>query len=115
MLIDLGVVPVGQAVAFVLAQDPTPPPGKGEEFGKASPIGLVVILLLLLATVFLVRSMTKHIRRVPASFDDPTEPTPGDGTHPGPDGGTPGPAASHAAERDTTVPGSSDAGPSPDR
>jgi Na+-transporting methylmalonyl-CoA/oxaloacetate decarboxylase gamma subunit len=115
VLVDLGAVPVGQAVPLVVAQDPTPPPGKGEEFGKASPIGLVVILLLLLATVFLVRSMSKHIRRVPASFDDPAEPTSGDGAHPGPDGGTPGPAASHTAERDTTVRGSSDAGPSPDR
>jgi hypothetical protein len=69
VLVDLGAGPVGQAVA-VLAQDPAPPPGKGEEFGKASPIGLVVILLLLIATVFLIRSMTKHLRRVPASFDD---------------------------------------------
>ena len=84
MLVDLGAVSVGQTVASVLAQDPAPPPGKGEEFGKASPIGLVVILVLLLATVFLVRSMTKHIRRVPASFDDPAEPAPGDAPRPAP-------------------------------
>ena len=71
MLVDLGGAPVGQTVALVLAQNPVPPPEKGEEFGKASPIGLVVILLLLIATVFLVRSMTKHLRRVPASFDPP--------------------------------------------
>jgi hypothetical protein len=73
VLVDLGAGPVGQTVALVLAQNPEPPPDKGEEFGKASPIGLVVILLLLIATVFLVRSMTKHLRRVPASFDTPTE------------------------------------------
>jgi hypothetical protein len=73
VLVDLGAVPVGRAVALVLAQNPEPPPDKGEEFGKASPIGLVVILLLLIATVFLVRSMTKHLRRVPASFDPPAE------------------------------------------
>ena len=30
----------------VLAQDPQPPPGQGPEFGKASPIALVVIILL---------------------------------------------------------------------
>ena len=36
MLVDLGSVPVGQTVGLVLAQDPAPPPGKGEEFGKAS-------------------------------------------------------------------------------
>ena len=47
MLVDLGAVPVGQPVALVLAQNPEPPPGKGEEFGKASPVGLVVIVLLL--------------------------------------------------------------------
>lgn len=72
MLVDLGAVPAGRVVALVLAQDPEPPPGKGEEFGKASPIGLVVIVVLLIATVFLVRSMTKHLRRVPVSFDPPT-------------------------------------------
>jgi hypothetical protein len=35
---------------------------------EASPIALVVILLLLVALVFLVRSMNKHLRRVPGSF-----------------------------------------------
>ena len=69
VLVDLGVW--GAAVTSVVAQDEPPPPGKGPEFGKASPIGLVVILLLLIATVFLVRSMSKHLRRVPASFDPP--------------------------------------------
>ncbi len=58
------------AVVAVPAQDPAPP-GQGPEFGKASPVALVVILLLALATVFLIRSMTKRIRRLPASFDDP--------------------------------------------
>ena len=69
MLVDLGG-PVGQFVA-VLAQDPAPPPGKGEEFGKASPIGFVVLVLLFLATILLVRSMNKQLRKVPASFDEP--------------------------------------------
>jgi hypothetical protein len=69
VLVDLGG-PVGQVVA-VLAQDPAPPPGKGEEFGKASPIGLVVLVLLFLATILLVRSMNKQLRKVPASFDEP--------------------------------------------
>jgi hypothetical protein len=35
---------------------------------EASPIALVVILLLLVALVFLVRSMNKHLRKVPSSF-----------------------------------------------
>ena len=75
MLVDLGAGPVEQAVALVLAQNPAPPPAdQGPEFGKASPVGLVVVLLLLIATVFLVRSMTKHLRKVPASFDPPVPP-----------------------------------------
>jgi hypothetical protein len=79
VLVDLGG-PVGQFVA-VLAQDPAPPPGKGEEFGKASPIGLVVIVLLFLATILLIRSMNKQLRKVPASFDEP-DATPSDPTTP---------------------------------
>ena len=30
VLVDLGFVPVGQTVGLVLAQDPAPPPGKGD-------------------------------------------------------------------------------------
>ncbi|MFC5140802.1 hypothetical protein ACFPK1_21380 [Actinomycetospora rhizophila] len=58
---------------------PAPPPGgapgteRGEEFGKTSPIALVVILLLGVATALLIRSMTKRLRNVPASFDPPGE------------------------------------------
>ena len=69
MLVDLGYPGTGT----VVAQDPAPPPGQGEEFGKASPIALVVIILLALATVVLVRSMSKRIKRLPASFDPPDE------------------------------------------
>jgi hypothetical protein len=87
VLVDLGG-PVGQVVA-VLAQDPAPPPGKGEEFGKASPIGLVVLVLLFLATILLVRSMNKQLRKVPASFDEP------DGTSVP---ATPGPARSNPSD-----------------
>ena len=60
-----------EATGAVLAQDPAPPPGKGPEFGEASPLGLLVVILLGIAVVFLVRSMTKHLKRVPASFDPP--------------------------------------------
>jgi hypothetical protein len=69
VLVDLGALPVGQPVALVLAQNREVPPGKGDEFGKASPVGLVVVILLFLATILLVRSMNKHLRKVPASFD----------------------------------------------
>jgi hypothetical protein len=64
------------AVVSVPVQDPAPPPGQGEEFGKASPIALVVIILLAIATVMLIRGMAKRIRRLPATFDQP-------GEHPG--------------------------------
>ena len=38
---------------------------------EASPIGLVIILVLLVALVFLIRSMTKHLRKVPPTFEKP--------------------------------------------
>ena len=72
----------------VLAQQPTPPEdpgGQGEEFGKSSPIGLVILILFFLAVGLLVRSMNKHLRRVPESFDPPEETTddhPGQGRGP---------------------------------
>jgi hypothetical protein len=72
VLVDLGVSPA-HTVAVVLAQDTTPPQDKGPEFGEASPIALVVTILLGISLVFLLRSMTKHLRRVPASFDTPDE------------------------------------------
>ena len=47
----------------------------GPDFGKASPVGLVIVVLLLIATVFLVRSMNRQLRKVPESFD-PKHPEP---------------------------------------
>lgn len=74
LLIDLGGM-AAEPLAFVAVptQNPEPPPGRGEEFGKASPVALVVILLMALATFLLVRNMTKRIKRLPASFDPPAE------------------------------------------
>ena len=90
VLVDLGAVPVEQAVALVLAQNPAPPAPRGDEFGKASPVGLVVILLLGIATILLIRSMTKRLRRLPSSFDPPADPPAGEPTAPAPtaDGAT---------------------------
>lgn len=48
----------------LLAAPPTPPPGKGPEWGKAAPVGLLVIVLLCLAFWLLVRNMNKHLRGV---------------------------------------------------
>lgn len=63
----------------MVAQPPPPsgpddPGGRGEDFGKSSPVGLLVLLVFLIAVAFLARSMTKHLKRVPASFDPPEEP-----------------------------------------
>jgi hypothetical protein len=72
LLIDHDVTAAGPIVLAVPVQDPAPPPGKGEEFGEASPVALVVIVLLAIITALLIRSMTRRIRRLPPSFD-PTE------------------------------------------
>jgi hypothetical protein len=42
-----------------------------EEAFEAGPTALLVIVLLGLGIVLLARSMLKHLRRVPASFDPP--------------------------------------------
>ena len=71
MLVEL--VPLGDTVAAsiaVLAQNPEPPANQGEEFGKASPVALVVVLCLGVATIALIVSMTRRIRRLPESFEE---------------------------------------------
>ena len=40
---------------------------------QAGWLGLVVLLLLGVAVVFLYRSMNKQLKKVPASFDEPVE------------------------------------------
>lgn len=44
-----------------------------EEPYEAGPTGLLVIVLLGIGIFLLGRSMIKHIRRVPASFDSPPQ------------------------------------------
>jgi hypothetical protein len=56
------------AVVQLLAEDP--PKNTGPEFGKASPLGLVVVVLLLIGTVLLVWSMNKQLKKLPESFDE---------------------------------------------
>jgi hypothetical protein len=51
------------------------PHNSGPDFGKASPFGLLVVVLLLIATFFLVRSMNRQLKKVPESFD-PQHPEP---------------------------------------
>ena len=62
---------IALTIVGLLAQDE--PRETGPEFGKASPFGLLVILLLLIGTFLLVWSMNRHLRKLPKSFDEPDE------------------------------------------
>jgi hypothetical protein len=62
---------VALTIIGLLAQDQ--PRDTGPDFGKASPFGLLVIVLLLIGTFLLVLSMNRHLRKLPKSFDDPDE------------------------------------------
>lgn len=80
-------MPVSQFPVFaatLLAQTPGTP--TGPEFGKASPLGLAVVLVLLIGTFLLVRSMNKHLKNLPETFE-PEHPEPDqeadEGTEPG--------------------------------
>jgi hypothetical protein len=44
-----------------------------EDVGKSGPLGLLLTVVLLIAVFLLVRSMTKHLKRIPPSFD-PVDP-----------------------------------------
>lgn len=45
------------------------PRNTGPDFGKASPVGLLVVVLLLIGTFALVWSMNRHLKRLPERFD----------------------------------------------
>ncbi len=49
--------------------------GGGGDLG-AGFIAFVVVVVLSVACYFLFRSMTRHLRKVPASFDPPAPPPP---------------------------------------
>jgi hypothetical protein len=51
----------------------------GPESDKAGPLGLLTIVLLGIAVYFLYRSMARHIKKVPSSFDPPAAERPGGG------------------------------------
>ncbi len=90
---------VGTLAVEVLAQDPT-----GPEFGKASPFGLALVVVLLVATALLIWNMNKRLGNLPETFE-PEHPEPDqladDGTLPGvapAAGGDAAPATTTAAE-----------------
>jgi hypothetical protein len=82
---------VTSLLAYAVLAAPSNP--QGPEFGKASPIGLVIVLLLLVGLVLLIRSMNKRIKRLPATFD-PQRPEPDQAAD---DGTDPGAATGHQA------------------
>ena len=53
------------ALTLLAAAQPQQP----EDVGKAGPLGLLLIVLLLIAVILLGRSMGRHLKRVPRSFD----------------------------------------------
>jgi hypothetical protein len=52
----------------VLAEQPK---NTGPDFGKASPIGLLIVVILLICVFALVWSMNRHLKKLPQSFDPP--------------------------------------------
>lgn len=48
---------------------PSPAPGDTGDVGTAGPTGLALTVVLLIAVALLVRSMSKHLKRIPRSFD----------------------------------------------
>ena len=61
------------AALALLAEDG--PHNSGPDFGKASPFGLLLVVVLLISVVLLVRSMNRHLKKLPESFD-PAHPEP---------------------------------------
>ena len=76
----------GALVVLAVEQQQLP-----EDVGKAGPLGLLLIVVLLIAVILLGRSMGRHLKRVPPSFEpadqvpdtpaeliDPPAPDPGE-------------------------------------
>lgn len=74
----------------------------GPDFGKASPAGLVITLILLIAVVALVWSMNRHLRKLPESFD-PAHPEPDQAVDDGTVGGVPHEAPTSDTGPDSTT------------
>ena len=52
---------------------PAPAPASGQEFGSASTLGFVVLVLFFIAVAFLARSMAKHLKKVQKPFEEAAE------------------------------------------
>ncbi|HEY7054511.1 MAG TPA: hypothetical protein VH496_20595 [Mycobacterium sp.] len=60
------MTPVFIAAVGFLADDN--PRHTGPDFGKASPLGLLIIVLLLIGTFALIWSMNRHLKKLPERF-----------------------------------------------
>jgi hypothetical protein len=58
-------------IAGLLADEA--PKDTGPDFGKASPFGLLIVVLLLVGTFLLVWSMNKRLKNLPQSFEPEPE------------------------------------------
>ena len=56
------------SIGLLLAEETN----RGPDYGKASPVGLLVVVLLLIGVFLLIRSMNRHLKKVPESFDPPS-------------------------------------------
>jgi hypothetical protein len=79
------------AVAVALLAD-NAPRNTGPDFGKASPIGLLIIVLLMIGTFALIWSMNRHLRKLPERFKSKQSGDQDEGAPPG----TPGESADSA-------------------
>ena len=59
-------------IAGLLADEA--PKDTGPDFGKASPFGLLIVVLLLIGTFLLVRNMNSRLKKLPESFEKDPEP-----------------------------------------
>jgi hypothetical protein len=61
---------------LILAAAPAsdaPDPSDTGDVGTQGPLGLVLIVVLFIAVALLVKSMSRHLKRVPSSFDPEDE------------------------------------------
>ena len=63
------------AVAVGLLADDAPH-NTGPDFGKASPVGLLIVVLLMIGTIALIWSMNRHLKKLPERFDQEHHPEP---------------------------------------
>jgi hypothetical protein len=75
------------------------PRDTGPDFGKASPFGLVVVVILLICTFLLVWSMNRQLKKLPESFD-PESPEPDQAVDDGTVGQPGDPGAAHGERPD---------------